>query len=50
MIHLATLMSLLLSLGAAGHPEHLREKEAVIWYLGHSGWAIKTVNHFLIFD
>jgi len=24
--------------------------EAVIWYLGHSGWAIKTENNFLIFD
>jgi L-ascorbate metabolism protein UlaG (beta-lactamase superfamily) len=21
-----------------------------IWYLGHSGWAIKTSHHFLIFD
>lgn len=27
-----------------------REKEAVVWHLGHSGWAIKTKNHFLIFD
>ena len=27
---------------AAGH--------AVIWYLGHSGWAVKTQNHLLIFD
>jgi L-ascorbate metabolism protein UlaG (beta-lactamase superfamily) len=24
--------------------------EATIWYLGHSGWAIKTQNHFLVFD
>jgi len=24
--------------------------EAVIWYLFHSGWAVKTRNHFLIFD
>lgn len=24
--------------------------EAYIWYLGHAGWAIKTKNHFLIFD
>jgi ankyrin repeat protein/L-ascorbate metabolism protein UlaG (beta-lactamase superfamily) len=24
--------------------------EAYIWYLGHSGWAIKTQNHLLIFD
>ena len=28
----------------------LEEKEAIIWYLGHSGWAIKTKNHLLIFD
>ncbi len=26
------------------------DKEAQIWYLGHSGWAIKTKNHFIIFD
>ncbi len=26
------------------------KKEAVIWFLGHSGWAIKTRNHLLIFD
>lgn len=23
---------------------------AMIYYLGHSGWAVKTKNHFLIFD
>jgi L-ascorbate metabolism protein UlaG (beta-lactamase superfamily) len=28
----------------------LAEGEAVIWYLGHSGWAIRTQYHFLIFD
>lgn len=28
----------------------LQPKEAIIWHLGHSGWAIKTANHFLIFD
>jgi L-ascorbate metabolism protein UlaG (beta-lactamase superfamily) len=28
----------------------LPEGEALIWYLGHSGWAIKTQNHLLIFD
>ena len=27
---------------AAGH--------AVVWYLGHSGWAVKTQNHLLVFD
>ncbi len=30
--------------------KQLNEKEAVIWYLEHSGWAIKTKNHFLVFD
>lgn len=24
--------------------------EAVVWYLGHSGWAVKTKSHLLIFD
>jgi len=24
--------------------------EATVWFLGHSGWAIKTQHHFLIFD
>jgi ankyrin repeat protein/L-ascorbate metabolism protein UlaG (beta-lactamase superfamily) len=24
--------------------------EATVWYLGHSGWAIKTRNHLLVFD
>jgi L-ascorbate metabolism protein UlaG (beta-lactamase superfamily) len=24
--------------------------EAVVWYLGHCGYAIRTENHFLIFD
>ncbi|MDD5424979.1 MAG: ankyrin repeat domain-containing protein [candidate division Zixibacteria bacterium] len=28
----------------------LQLKEAVVWHLGHSGWAVKTRNHFLIFD
>jgi ankyrin repeat protein/L-ascorbate metabolism protein UlaG (beta-lactamase superfamily) len=27
---------------AAGH--------AVVWYLGHSGWAVRTQNHLLVFD
>jgi len=30
--------------------EALKEGEAHVWYLGHSGWAIKTKNHLLIFD
>jgi L-ascorbate metabolism protein UlaG (beta-lactamase superfamily) len=28
----------------------LNEGEALIWYLGHAGWAVKTKNHMLIFD
>ncbi len=28
----------------------LKLKEAIIWHLGWSGWAIKTKNHLLIFD
>lgn len=24
--------------------------QAEVWFLGHSGWAIKTQNHFLVFD
>jgi ankyrin repeat protein/L-ascorbate metabolism protein UlaG (beta-lactamase superfamily) len=24
--------------------------EVVMWYLGHSGWAVKTPNHLLVFD
>ncbi len=35
------------SLSALGE---VGEKEAVIWFLGHSGWAVKTRNHLLIFD
>jgi len=30
--------------------ESLGDVEAVIWYTGHSGWAVKTQNHLLIFD
>lgn len=30
--------------------QELSEGEAIVWYLGHSGWAVKTQNHFLIFD
>lgn len=28
----------------------LKESQAIIYYLGHSGWAVKTQSHFLIFD
>jgi L-ascorbate metabolism protein UlaG (beta-lactamase superfamily) len=30
--------------------EPVKYGEASIWFLGHSGWAVKTQNHFLIFD
>jgi|GEM_PF-1253826 len=28
----------------------LNERQAVLWYLGGPGWAVRTKNHFLIFD
>ncbi|UCD63113.1 MAG: ankyrin repeat domain-containing protein [Candidatus Zixiibacteriota bacterium] len=30
--------------------EPLGKGEAVLWYTGHCGWAVKTQNHFLLFD
>jgi ankyrin repeat protein/L-ascorbate metabolism protein UlaG (beta-lactamase superfamily) len=30
--------------------KNISQGEADIWFLGHSGWAIKTQNHFLVFD
>lgn len=30
--------------------QDLEEREAQIWYLGHSGWAIQTQSRLLIFD
>ena len=30
--------------------EKRKKNEALIWHLGHSGWAIKTQNHLLVFD
>lgn len=57
-----TLMEWLMSMGAqpdvlAGDRGYfffseldLKAGEAVVWYLGHSGWAVKTKNHFLVFD
>jgi ankyrin repeat protein len=35
------------SLAAMGD---VKEGEAVLWFMGHSGWAVKTKNHLLIFD
>ncbi len=28
----------------------LNENEAAVWFLNHSGWAVKTKNHLLVFD
>ena len=28
----------------------LKEGEAIVYYTGHSGWAIQTKNNFLVFD
>jgi len=28
----------------------LAQGEALVWYTEHSGWAIKTANHLLVFD
>ncbi len=28
----------------------LESGEAAMWYLGHCGWALKTKEHFLVFD
>jgi L-ascorbate metabolism protein UlaG (beta-lactamase superfamily) len=28
----------------------LETGQAVVWYLWHSGWAVKTKNHLLVFD
>lgn len=31
-------------------PEKTQESEAIVWYLHHSGWVVKTSDHLLIFD
>ncbi|MEW6365696.1 MAG: MBL fold metallo-hydrolase [Acidobacteriota bacterium] len=28
----------------------MREGQAIVWYLYHSGWAVKTKGHLLVFD
>jgi L-ascorbate metabolism protein UlaG (beta-lactamase superfamily) len=30
--------------------QNLRDGEAIVWYLGHAGWAVKTRTQLLIFD
>lgn len=56
----SALARMLIDRGAAGsmatHPmglssfARLPEQEAVVWFLGHSGWGIKTKDHFFILD
>ena len=31
-------------------PESPKRGEAVVWYLGHCGYAVRTQNHLLVFD
>ncbi len=33
-----------------GLKKEINSGEAIVWYLNHSGWAVKTRNHLLIFD
>ncbi len=30
--------------------QKMKEGEAYVWHLGHSGWAVKTRNNLLVFD
>jgi len=30
--------------------KNLAQGEALVWYTEHSGWAVKTANHLLVFD
>jgi ankyrin repeat protein/L-ascorbate metabolism protein UlaG (beta-lactamase superfamily) len=36
--------------GGLAFAGRLPEGAAAVWFLGHSGWGVKTKNHFLIFD
>jgi L-ascorbate metabolism protein UlaG (beta-lactamase superfamily) len=52
---LLSLVISFLTIGGAGAQESALARplgvgEAEIWYLGHSGWAVRTQHHFLIFD
>lgn len=35
---------------ALGDQRGPKSEEALIWYLGHSAWAIKTEDHLMVFD
>lgn len=28
----------------------LKPGESIVWHLGHMGWAVRTANHFMVFD
>ena len=47
---MSLVLALAVALAGAASKESPEEKEAYIWYLGHSGWAIQTKSRFLIFD
>jgi L-ascorbate metabolism protein UlaG (beta-lactamase superfamily) len=51
---LAGLLAASTPLGAADHDNAQQQlgegARAVVWYLGHSGWAVQTENHLLVFD
>ena len=36
--------------GAEWLKKPLSAGEALVWYTEHSGWVVKTANHFLVFD
>ncbi len=52
----ASCAALLRAKGAAGgrkQPAAVKapkDGDAVVWYLGHSGWAVRTSGHLLVFD
>jgi L-ascorbate metabolism protein UlaG (beta-lactamase superfamily) len=44
------LLLLFVLLSPVSAKEKLDSGKCIIWYLGHSGWAVKTAEHFLVFD
>jgi len=48
---IAVMMIVLICMSVLGSPRiEPPAGEAVVWYLGHCGYAVRTQNHFLIFD
>jgi L-ascorbate metabolism protein UlaG (beta-lactamase superfamily) len=50
---LSVVLFVLIAFGAGPSgpgPEGPQRGEAVVWYLGHCGYAVRTPNHLLIFD